>query len=443
MPSAFLDSRGWIADFRPPAVSGKKRRRVRVPVAAIRSARSAKADALAYAVECASLSTLLSATTAPAPHVLARALELKAITPDEAQRLAPNVAALLSTSAAQLGPIVAPKPQRLTLEDAADAHPSTPRESHADYRRHLTNLRDFVAWSGVEHVDALTLDLALRWVAHLRATKYSFDGRRHALLWLRRASRMGAVLAGLPDPLVGFTLDRRETVSDVKAWSLPELAAAWRALSPPPKSAIPYDPRPLAALALGALCGLRSSEIYRLRRTDVDLATDPPRIVIGSQGAKNAASRRALPLPAIVAEALALLLAARRPHWADRYPNAPRRKAAPRSKPDAGDALFLTAWHGGRGEFRPNTWPHWIRPLLAGATGRDLPPKCLRSSFATWAARAGFNRDHIERYLGHTISGSASITARHYLADYAIAELTPTALAIDVTFRAALAAAEN
>lgn len=398
MASAVRDKLGWIAIFRPLFGSGDAGRRpVRIPPSRLVSLDD-KAGADAYARHLAQLCRLCE--VAPSVPTIDEAETLGAITAEQA-------AALRS---GKQPPSARPAPdQRLTILAAALAHPSSQREKPAEQERHRKEVQRFVDHARIERVQDMTLEVVMSYLDHLRAEGMRFDGRRHALLWLRRASKMAAA-AGLPDPLSGMSLDHRERRGAIVVWTLPQILAAVQALQ-----AVP-DRRPLAVLLLGACCGLRDSEIIRREVRDLqgdrlDCATDP------SREAKNDASRRMLPLAPVVADVLAGLAAGRQPS----------------------EALIATASqrsHGSQspGFFNAESFATWFRRCMWPDEGRrargyidaglpPLPPKTMRKSFMSWMARGKANRDHLERYTGHTLSGVARVTGRHYLADYAADEL--------------------
>ena len=168
-------------------------------------------------------------------------------------------------------------------------------------------------------------------------------------------------------------------------------------------------------MALGGCLGLRSSEAQRLLVRDVDLAAGT--LAVGARKRKREASRRTLPLPP-------MLLAWIRPLVEDREPDKPLLLTkSPRRPP---------------GPFNPTSWGHWLAPLMESATGRRMPPKRLRGSFATWTMSAKLPPRLIESYLGHTSALVLRVTARHYLAAAAIEELRPAALLIDRVFSRAM-----
>lgn len=371
MSSAFQDRKGWIVSFRPPALSGRARRRFRIPARELRAAADPAALARERAAACERLSRLLDVPVAHDPRRVREALALGVLTEPEARRL--------------LGALPPPPaPAFPTLEELARQHPATQREKANDpdsYLRHVRELREFVAWSGVRRIDELALPVVLGYIAHLAAEGRSYYGRRHRLTLIRRAARMG-VSCGFPDALAGIVLDRAEAPPEPAAWTFEELVAGLRLLRDEGRG------RSLAATALGGLMGLRSSEAFRLRVGDVGEA-----LRVGAHGRKNLASRRDLPIPAVVRPWLEALVSGR-----------------------SAEAPLLCTHHRGKpGPFSRATYGHWLGPTLARATGRALPPKCLRKTFATWALDAGLDERLLEAWLGHRSGLVAAVTARHYL----------------------------
>ena len=387
MPSAFLDKKGWIADFKPIAGTGA-RRRVRVPER-ILAVGDAEAAARAYASECERYCRLIDHNPTDQPTIL-HAASIGAITQADAD-------SLLSSG------IPAPSSRTLTILEAAEMHPATQHECNAndrEYSRHLRELREFLSWSGITTVPELTLPIVQGWIAHLRAQGYTWSGRQHRLRMIRRAARIGGT-QGYPDVLSGWRLDRAEAPPTVEVWSLPELGQAISGLLGSGQA------RELAAVGLGAFIGLRSSEIIRLQAGDLSCDL----LHVAKREAKNSASRRVLPLPET-------LLSWVRP-LAGGDPHKP--------------LLCPLTGHGRSKEtpFSAEDYAHWLAPKLELLTGIALPPKCLRKSFASWAMDEGVPVRHIEAFLGHTSGQVAAVTSRHYLARSAAQELRSSAQIID------------
>jgi integrase len=152
-------------------------------------------------------------------------------------------------------------------------------------------------------------------------------------------------------------------------------------------------------MSLGAFAGLRPSETVRIRCGDLRADNRLPiGLLPGRESeAKNHASRRLLPIPWPVAEAMHRLA-----------------KGRPANEP-----LLITrspASDGPQG-FTPIVFNQCFAPMMERVTGRRLPIKCLRKSFATWILRAGYDRERLELFLGHETKLANSITGRHYTAE--------------------------
>lgn len=388
MASAFRDSKGWIADFKGPFGG---RRRVRVPPAVIGAAASdslAASLAKGYALECESLAECMSG--APTAAQLARARELRVISAEEF---------------ADLTACRSPGPAPVTLEGAALMHPACIRERRVDpalFDAHLRYLREFCEWSGVSLLVDLRLDIVLRWVDVLRSRHPSWWARKHRLVYLRRASRMGATL-GIPDVIGGMSIDRDSgPLARPDAWTVGEIAKAAQTLSGC------GDARPLAVLGLGALMGLRGSEIFRLRVRD--FCDDV--VSVGVEVAKTRSSRRDLVVPPLVLAWIRPLLSGR----------------------DRAAFLLETRFRGGAQSFDRSSFPKKFGPIISAAAGRSLPAKCLRKTFATWTAREGLPIMWVEHYLGHESAALSRVTVRHYLAAASVEQMRPFALEVDSRF---------
>jgi integrase len=293
--------------------------------------------------------------------------------------------------------------------DAADAHPSTKREARnaqSEYDRHLSALKEFVAYAGIAHVDEVKLSIVQKYIDYMRdGLGLEYDSRRHRLLFLRRACAMGSAEWRLPDPLAGFVLDRNDSPADVEVWTPRELCKAAAYLK------AKGDKRALAALTLGGFAGLRPSEMLRARIKDFD--EESGTIWVGKKVAKNASSRRQIPLPAIAAEWIKEWCSGKDDHFPILIPDRKRR-----TRPE--DA-----------EYGHHELSHWMAPLLAEATGRKLDVKCLRKSFSTWAIAKGVPGSLVDEYMGHKVASVSAVTARHYLAATRLKELRQVAVTID------------
>jgi integrase len=407
MASAYYDkAKGqWIASLRGPHQRGKLRKLIRIP----NSSSWGKPAADSYAEECARYARLVE--SAPTRGDVDHAEHLGVLTSDQAAALRRGLV-LVSPEPGSRDPL-AP----WTILDAAEAHPSTQHDkarAPAEYRKHRRYLLAFCDWAGIEMLAALTLDHAVRWVAHLRAAGAAWDTRRQNLLYLRRAARMAAAAAGMPDVLGELKLDRREEPPPIEVWTLAELGAACAALAarPPDRD----TRRGLAVLALGGCLGLRPTELLRLRVEH--LTGDILRV--GVDARKNHASRRDLPVPASLMP------------WLDAIATDPktRQRRHPREP--------LLPGRNRRAPLTPHAFDAWWALQIAPLLPRPGPPKLLRKSFATWAIESGIEARHVESYLGHTSGLVAAVTARHYLAAARVVQLRPVAAQMDTLIRAAL-----
>lgn len=376
---------GWRASFRPLRSRPNQRRRVAIPREALAGADDAKAAADAWALECERLCRLLERRASPDPELIDRAEAHRAISPEDAQALRdalpPN--------------LVAPKIPGLL--DMALEHPSAKREAQnnpSDYRRHVRELGEFIEWSGVDRVENVRLSLVLAWVEEMRRRGLSWHGRRHRLLYLRWACFWAAEY-GIGDALGRVPLDKEEERAEIDAWSPRELIAAAK------RFRADADWRALAALGLGGFAGLRSSEIIRARCGDLAEGS----IRVGRRERKTPASRRILPLPATAAGWIA---------------------EAIQGRPDDAPIIVPVTGHGRLklAGFSPATFSAWLIPRLAEATGRRLPAKCLRKSFASMIAERGAGKREVDGYLGH---GPRDTAGHHYLLKIRERQLRPVA----------------
>lgn len=402
MASAYWDegNEQWVADFRPLGGLNKQRRRVRLD----RAKFQAQDAALAFANECERYCRMLEVAPQD-PRDVEHAGHIGAITKDQLQRLREGLDA---------GPAAEDRSRPWTMRDAAEAHPASKRDLVArprDHALYLDHVDAFCAFAGVTEAGLVTLDQVMRWIVQLTKDGKTWEGRRHRLLYVRRACVMAAT-RGLPNPLGEMTLDRRaKERRGIAAWTLPELALAVQALD---------DPRAVAAVALSGMLGLRPSEVARLQIADL---LPNGLLSVGARESKNDPSARVLPLPPTIARWCAEAADIREKD---------KRRAATRP---------LIPSSNGR-EMAPSTFNHWLKPLLEDATGRALEVKALRKAFASWAPRAGIPGRDIERFLGHATALLAPVTSRHYLAEGLAEELAPSALLLERAIREAMAAAK-
>ena len=95
----------------------------------------------------------------------------------------------------------------------------------------LKCITDFSAFTGIEHLSMLTLNHLMLWVKELRARGWAWDTRRHALSYLRRATKMGTRV-GIPDVVAGMRIDYRDQVrTPVRVWTLTRISSRPRGSS--------------------------------------------------------------------------------------------------------------------------------------------------------------------------------------------------------------------
>lgn len=401
MASVYRDGDQWVADFRP--VGGVKKQRRKVRIKARQLPNDSEAAALAYAKECDRYCRVLE--VAPQrPEDIDHAERIRAITSEQAAELRAYM------QATPTGDRLANK--NPTLREAAWLHPATLNDQKTrerDCALNFKHLDAFAAFAGVTLVAEVTTEMAIRWVDQLRKDGVSWDGRQHRLRYLKRACVMGATL-GLPNVLPEeLRINRRVDGEDdlvVEAWTLDELGRGAVLLD---------DLRAKVALGLGGFVGLRPSESYRPRCCDVAGGL----LDLTKIRTKNRRSKRMLPLPPTVAAWCAELAAGRPPE----------------------EPLIMSRVRGRQKPFSEATWAHWLAPLLAAATGRALPPKCLRKAFTTWAPAVLAGRD-VERFTGHADAFLAPVSSTRYQAARAAEELRPAAALIERELRAAMKRAE-
>jgi integrase len=397
MASGFEDKHGWIASFKPLYGAPRKRRRVRIPKSHLLEPNT-KRSADAYAVECERYCRILEG--APTVGDIRHAIDLGAVSRGQGDGLLGPDSHLVGLSGLEA----------VSLMEAAKEHPSTQREQRAapsEYGRHERELFEFVAFSKIEHLHELTLARAMGWVEYLKDKGYTWDGRRHRLLWLRRAAQM-ATTHGLPNVLGGFRIDRNDSIQEVAVWTFRELCQTAATLE------VEKDPRIRAVLALGGFVGLRSSEICRIQIGDIYEGV----LKVGVRERKNTYSRRDVPLPGIVTAWLSPL--------SDR----------PEGHP-------LVAPLTGHGRMKPTemncaTFGRWATRTLGDVTGKALPAKCLRKSFSEWAADENLPQRDVDAFMGHQTGAVNLVRARHYLARRRLDDLRKTAAKMDRIIRKGL-----
>ncbi len=157
------------------------------------------------------------------------------------------------------------------------------------------------------------------------------------------------------------------------------------------------DIHPIALLQ--AFCGLRVLEAVSVRRQDIDLQRGLLRVTDTERHRlKNAGSERTIPLPAFVLSALVKAMDLQRVIPAD-------------------GSLFQTTSR--KPWTKASLQSRWrrLRQSLVHETKNprfmEIPPRKLRSSFATMASRMGVPDRLIKKYMGHA---AGDILGTHYRA---------------------------
>jgi len=319
-----------------------------------------------------------------------------------------DAAALIAGGSLPAAPEQPPR-KALTLAAAAAAHPTMIREARDypdDSARHLRELSEFCDWAGIKYLQELTRDLVSRYVDHMRKNATPWASRTHRLKAVRCAAAM-APEHGLPNVLAGFRLDRREYSEDPACYDAAELRAIIAHLEEK------QNWRWLAAVGLMALMGLRPSEARRAIVSDIsgDILS------VGVRKRKTGPSRRDLPIPEIMRR------------WLDQAirgasPDMPVLRSRHRSKARNNRALDQTNLN------------HHLGVQLGKATGRRLPVKCLRKTFATLALNEwGLEESDVEIFLGRRNPALSDVTSRHYAARRQGEKLRPAAALIDAGIR--------
>lgn len=418
MPSAWRDKSGyWCARWRGYEQRGSERTIRRPAVADLRRGHEQE-DALAWAYECERYCRRLEQGQVD-DRDIEHARRIRAISSQQAR-------ALLG------GDAPGPDPDGpAEIVACWKAHPSTVREYErrpAEFHRHERELQEFLDWSGKRFQRDVSCDLILLWVEELRRRGLSWDGRRHRLLALRRASTMGAVLHGIADALPSrLRIDRRgeDEHTTPEGWEWDEV---WRVLIPQtiirPITIAPHWKRTTIglrhrlAVALGAGLGLRPSEIGRLEIRD----WQRPVLEVGARARKNRGSWRLLPMPPTIAA------------WLDQAV----------AELDGKPTTLILAIESHRCErkafsCRSEAWGQWCATWLPAVTGRALPAKCMRKTFTSAATAAGIREHVLEPWIGHMPERLAASTRLHYLLRARLHELQPLADAIEQWIRAVAA----
>lgn len=415
----------WRIVFRPVgSVDGNDRRRVCVPPESLSyvkptdTEQKARQAVLSLANECDDICRLIELN--PRPDLIERGLKIGALTEAEADALKAGKKIIRVAGSAQIAEAahVSPKKRPITpVLTAAEACPSSQTEMAEDpesAKKHRAAIMEFVRFSGVNDIAKVRVDHITAWLESLKSRGLSYDGRRHKLLWLKRACFMAPSFGCLNVLPRGLKLDKRtkKRIGAGDVWSLSELCEA----------AVFFirtgDARRLAALALGGFMGLRNSEIARAKVGDVRPFMDGYTLSIGERQFKTENSVRELPVPICVFEFIKPLVSSR--------------------PPDSAIIEPISQY----AHFSENNFGRWFRERMRNATQKQLPTKHLRKSFSTWTIRAGLPVRHSERYTGHVSSVSGATVERHYLGQADVLELRETARKMDGLISAGIKAAQ-
>lgn len=228
------------------------------------------------------------------------------------------------------------------------------------------------------------------YVSYLHKQGKARDTIRLALVPIKMAWRL--VSEDYPEvrplPKISVPPSPPREIENLDEWEL-SVALAWLRRVHPTLGAV---------ATLQALAGLRMREAVFLRRQDIDFRGGRVRITeTPYHKPKTASSNREIPVCDEVLEAIEESMS--------------KQKVIPTS-----GEIFLTAYG--------NPWEqvnlsHRFKMLLIQAAKEtkvsrlgELPPRKLRSTFATLAGKLGANLEALKRYMGHT---PGSILERHYL----------------------------
>ncbi len=294
---------------------------------------------------------------------------------------------------------------KITLKEAALANPKVRRERDVrpvEFRRHRRELEEFIKWSGKSYLVEVKRSDILAWVEKMKTDGTSFDGRRHKLMFIRYACQMAGDY-GLVDVIGTFQLDRKES-GDKKApeaYSSEELGKVLKHLQETPERA-----RWLACVGLMAFCGLRPSEVTRLRSGDVQGDV----VYVGRIKRKTAASERRLVMPATVAK------------WVEAI------------KPENPHAVLIGSGHHGRKgqEYDLRNFARYLGDRIRDSGVNWKGAKAFQKTFATlatweWKLPGQF----IDVYMARKVAMIHGTTAGHYLSRDIEKQMRPVARKID------------
>lgn len=301
-------------------------------------------------------------------------------------------------------------PSEIGILDAAALHPSSVREledSPVQYKRHMACLEKFVESSTVSKLKDLTMDAVISYVSKMKKEGKSWDTRRHALLFVKRASAYGPSV-GLPDVLNGIQVDRRsvEDRGEVVAYDSKTLRKIVYRI------AANGDYRNLAAALLMGFCGLRPSEVPLIKISDVNV--DGCLIQVGR---KNIYSNRLIPIPPTVAKCLGVLSGAS--HMSNARDGSMPLLPSIRNSSKVSPML-------------PHGFGVQFNRSVSGYFGNPVHAKSFRKSFTTILVdELSIDGRLVDSYTGHAYGGIGRVSARHYLKKRATNDLFPVAMRVE------------
>ena len=250
---------------------------------------------------------------------------------------------------------------QMDLLTAYDRQSALGRAKAKDVKRHRDGLERFIAWSGKTTLVSVTREDVQMFVRYLRDEKdFSKDGIRHIVEGVRTACRYAPNLQ-LQDVLAGQNfLSGLPVKRPVRAYQMEDVLRV--------AAAPTTEPLMRVAIGFGVLMGLRLYETIRIQWENIDRDGI---LTISERKKKLNGSR--LVIPPILRD------------WLEAIP----------------------PFENGQGSLFDYTGPHAEESFsqrlgrLLKANKLELPPKCLRKTFATWAYLEGLDGISIEYYQGH------------------------------------------
>lgn len=263
----------------------------------------------------------------------------------------------------------------------AEVRPETARM----YRNHL-ELRLLPAFGGFK-LQNISPQAVKEFSASLSG-KISSETHRKCLMTLKNTLSCAIEWGYLGTNPAAFAKAPKKARKDIEVLSPMEMQLLIEAI----------DERYRALVASGCHTGLRISEIFGLKWSDVDFVKMKIRVRQNSQNGKfyepkSTSSRREIPLPVSLVDTLLKHLS-----W--------QRQWIPNNKDD----LVFTNLRGGHMNYQ-NFCKRYFYPALERAGLRRVTPHALRHSYATVLLTANEPIKYVSKLLGHSDS---SITLRIY-----------------------------